>query len=121
MIYQRVRTFFTGDKSEVTELSWLTDSNLRSQFYSPIKRHSRVFKDFSLYQRVRTFFTGDKNVDIFSSLQGWVSPRRNRFLPDIRKKLEERVFFHFLPFLPEETWKKVEETPYLKRKMIKYY
>ena len=43
--------------------------------------------------------------------QGWVSSGRNRFLPDIRKKLEERGFFHFLPFLPEETWKKVEETP----------
>ena len=26
-------------------------------------------------------------------------------------KLEERVFSHFPPFLPEETWKKVEETP----------
>ena len=43
--------------------------------------------------------------------QGWVSSGRNRFLLDIRKKLEERGFFHFLPFLPEETWKKVEETP----------
>ena len=43
--------------------------------------------------------------------QGWVSSGRNLFLPDIRKKLEERGFFHFLPFLPEETWKKVEETP----------
>ena len=42
------------------------------------------------------------------SLQGWVSSGRNRFLPDIRKKLEERGFF---PLSEEETWKKVEETP----------
>ena len=40
--------------------------------------------------------------------QGWVSSGRNRFLPDIWEKLEESGFF---PFLPEETWKKVEETP----------
>ena len=33
--------------------------------------------------------------------QGWVSSGRNTFLPGIRKKLEERGFPHFLPFLPE--------------------
>ena len=42
--------------------------------------------------------------------QGWVSSGRNRFLPDIQKKLEERVFFptffHFFQKKPGRKWKK---------------
>ena len=78
---------------------------------------SNFIHKYSGLQKCHPFFLSSKEakevavLKDFTMGQGWVSSGRNRFLPDIRKKLEERGFFHFLPFLPEETWKKVEETP----------